>query len=115
METQPLNKDLYNKCLELNIKSFTLHFSGGNDEGFLDVSIQFDKRSAEKDSYFELQSDIEDWAWDVYSYSGAGDGRTYGDDITYDIQDKSVTCEGWYTREIRTKLSESFNFLDVEG
>jgi hypothetical protein len=39
---------------------------------------------------------VEDWAWDVYEYSGAGDGTEYGDDIIYNISAKKVSGSPWY-------------------
>ena len=43
-----------------------------------------------------LESDIDDWAWDVYEYGGAGDGSDYGDDIEYDLVNMQVTTSGWH-------------------
>ena len=39
------------------------------------------------------------WAWEVYSYSGAGDGSDYGDDIVYDLVNKKVTTSEWFTEQ----------------
>ena len=74
MRAEPLKKEIYNKAKELGIKKIILRFSGGNDEGNLDVDMMPDWNQ-------DLASDIEDWAWDAYSYSGAGDGSDYGDNI----------------------------------
>jgi len=39
--------------------------------------------------------EIEDWAWSVYSYSGAGEGIDYGDEIVYDLVNKKVRTSEW--------------------
>jgi hypothetical protein len=39
----------------------------------------------------DLVTMVEDWAWSAYSYSGAGDGNDYGDDIFYDLVN-NVAC-----------------------
>lgn len=44
-----------------------------------------------------LENEIENWAWEVYQYSGAGDGDDYGDDITYDLKEGTATSSNWYT------------------
>jgi hypothetical protein len=92
MNAEPLNKDIYNKALALGIEKITLRFSGGSDEGCLDVDLT---PWNEKTTKFIV--DIENWVWDVYSYSGAGDGSDYGDDITYDLKNKRVSTSEWYT------------------
>lgn len=99
MNVEPLNKNIYNRAVKLGIEKITLRFSGGSDasdprgsgEGFLDVEVS--PPSYSKKNY-RLISDIEDWAWQVYSYSGAGDG---GDDIEYDLVNKKVSTSEWYT------------------
>ena len=40
-------------------------------------------------------TDIEQWAWDCIGYNGAGDGNDYGDDLTYDLVNKTVTHNEW--------------------
>ena len=91
MIVKPLQKELYNKLKELGVKRFTLAFEGGNDEGYLDVEIypyDLDDR--------EINGEIEDWAWSVYEYSGAGDGSGYGDKIMYDLEEGKVSTESWF-------------------
>jgi hypothetical protein len=94
MNAQPLKKAIYNKAKEFGIESITLHFSGGNDEGYLDIEIDpsVDDTSFNKD--FHRQ--IEDWAWQVYDYNGAGEGDSYGDDIVYDLKNGKVSTSVWY-------------------
>lgn len=91
MQTKPLKKAIYDKAKELGIESITLHFGGGNDEGYLDVELcEADKAP---DIFF---NEIEEWAWEVYDYSGAGEGDSYGDDIVYDLKNGKVSTGGWY-------------------
>jgi len=85
---QPLTKKIYDKAVSLGVTQIGLHFSGGSDEGYLNVSIQ--------PWNAELSDEVEDWAWGVYEYSGAGDGSEYGDDIIYNIADKTVSGSPWY-------------------
>jgi hypothetical protein len=92
MNAQPLSKDIYNKAKELGIEKINLAFSGGSDEGNLRVEL-FPWEKGEDGSF---SSEIEDWAWEVYSYSGAGDGNDYGDNITYDLVEGEVSTSEWY-------------------
>jgi hypothetical protein len=88
MTAQPIPKAIYNKAKELGITEIVLKFSGGNDEGHLYV---------ETNPYnSELESEIEDWAWEAYDYNGAGDGTDYGDTITYDLASNKVSTEEWF-------------------
>ena len=89
METiQPLPKALYDQLVAAGIDSFELQFQGGSDEGYLE--IEFNPFSS------DLHGAIEDWAWSAYSYSGAGDGSDYGDNITYDLKNKTASCSDWH-------------------
>lgn len=95
----PLPKNILEECKKQGVTSFTLQFTGGNDEGYLDV--EFDTR---KGGYHaglnDLSKFIESWAWDVYGYNGAGDGNEYGDSITYDlVQNKIQMLEWWHSRQ----------------
>jgi hypothetical protein len=86
---EPLKKEIYNKAISLGVTQIKLRFSGGNDEGFLDVEVQPWNQA--------FAHEVEAWAWDVYDYNGAGDGSDYGDDITYDLVNKKATTQEWYT------------------
>lgn len=89
MNAKPLSKEIYNKAKELGIERIILRFSGGNDEGYLDVETEpkFNQ---------DFASEIEDWVWEVYDYSGAGDGSDYGDDVIYDLKSGKVSTSEWY-------------------
>jgi hypothetical protein len=95
MEIKPISAKLYNFLKENKVKGFELRFTGGSDEGWLDVSINNDS-DFEHDEFGEICQTIEKWAWSVYEYSGAGDGSDYGDNITYDLENGSVSSEEWY-------------------
>jgi hypothetical protein len=109
MTIEPLNKDIYNQALELGIERITLRFSGGSDEGMLDVDVApWNEKTA------KLIADIENWAWDVYSYSGAGDGSDYGDDVEYDLVNKRVSSSEWYTARQEGDTAEIDLAIDDE-
>jgi hypothetical protein len=91
MKAEPLKKEIYNKAKELGITNIILKFSGGSDEGYLDIEFEdYDKYDQ------DFANEIEEWAWEVYSYSGAGDGNEYGDNINYDIENNKVSTSEWY-------------------
>lgn len=108
MKAEPLSKDIYNKCKELGVKQIILHFSGGNDEGYLDIEL-VDCQSPMRET---LQKDIDTWVWTAYDYSGAGDGSDYGDDITYDLDKNEVSTTEWYSQP--TYQSEPATKLELE-
>ena len=91
-----LPKWLYDRAFEMGIHTITLHFSGGSDEGYLNVHFSGDFDSGKGDPYSNgFSTLIEDWAWDAYSYSGAGCGEDYGDDIEYNLITKKVYVSDW--------------------
>ena len=73
MTIEPLNKDIYNKAIALGIEKIVLNFSGGNDEGYLNVTL-YPWHKDKSDAHNDLNAEVENWAWSVYSYGGAGDG-----------------------------------------
>lgn len=89
MRAGALPKAIYDKAKELGIDTIILHFSGGNDEGYLSVETSPKHNQ-------EFNDDIETWAWEEYNYNGAGDGSDYGDDITYNLETNEVSTEEWY-------------------
>ena len=126
MNAEPLNKEIYNKAITMGITKITLNFSGGNDEGSLNVELTpyTDENGNDKNeftrrfdmvSYSKLTNDIENWAWDVYSYSGAGEGSDYGDDIVYDLVNKTVSTSEWFTeRQYRDSDEHTMEFADED-
>ena len=102
MKAEPLSKELYTEAVYLGITTIELNFSGGSDEGNLNVNVTPNNH--------EFASKVESWAWDTYSYSGAGDGSDYGDDIVYDIKKKKVTTSEWsMTRQDGDSSEEKFS------
>jgi hypothetical protein len=88
MKAEPLSKAIYNKAKELGVNTITLAFSGGSDEGHLHVQTDIDN--------YDFEKLIEDWAWEVYDYSGAGEGNDYGDNIVYDLKEGKVSTSEWF-------------------
>lgn len=105
---QPLPKALADKAKELGITAISLEFSGGNDEGHLYVSI-----APQWNTEFERQ--VEDWAWGVYDYNGAGDGTDYGDTVTYDLEKGVVEVQEWYMERTENTLPNEDLVIAEEG
>ena len=93
MKILPLSKAIFDKAISLGVTEIHLNFSGGSDEGYLNVSV----RPYEKEGT-EFDKEIEDWVWQVYNYPGAGDGNDYGDDVVYDLVNKKVKTSEWSMR-----------------
>jgi len=83
-------KELFDSCVEAGVEKVILEFEGGNDEGHLYVSFEGEFTSE------DLEFKVVEWANEAYSYSGAGDGTSYGDNITYDLVNKKVSHQEWY-------------------
>lgn len=111
MDVINLPRKIYEKAVKLEIKSIRLSFTGGNDEGFLDVSLKGKKGFVENQ---EFESEINDWAFDAYDYSGAGDGSEYGDEIEYDLENNKVTTSSWHTETKRVSEGDFENELEVD-
>ena len=95
MEIEKLPKNLFDRAVALKVDEIHLNFSGGSDEGYLNVNLVYN--GDHNSELSKLESDVEKWAWDVYSYNGAGDGSDYGDDIVYDLVNKRAVTTEWYT------------------
>jgi hypothetical protein len=118
----PINlpKNLYNRAKKLKIKEIHLNFRGGNDEGFLEVYIVEEKlkknseellSTAKKNSALnQLEADIQEWAFDAYDYSGAGEGNEYGDDIMYDLVKMKASSSSWFTSRVEGTKENDINF-----
>jgi hypothetical protein len=100
MKIEPLPKHILDRAIELGVISIDLSFEGGSDEGFLHVELASppERRSdfSSDIPYIDLEEAVESWAWDVYCYSGAGEGSPYGDDIEYDIAGGTARHSAWY-------------------
>ena len=89
MNAEPLPKRLFDKAKGLGVTEIHLEFSGGSDQGYLSVGCEGSSNC------HDLEQEIEEWAWDAYDYSGAGDGSDYGDDITYDLVEMTISTSEW--------------------
>ena len=96
--------DLKPKLLALGIKSFRIEWSGGSDEGFLEVYVYTDEEQTESGhengAARAAHKMITEWANDAWAYSGAGDGTSYGDNFTYYLVSCRVECEEWYHQPV---------------
>lgn len=82
-------KTIVELCGHAGITSIHLAFSGGSDQGYLNVS------TSPVDAEQDLLEAIENWAHDAFQYNGAGDGTDYGDDYIYDLAGNTVSHTEW--------------------
>lgn len=110
-EAVKLSSELLEKAKKLEVNFISLFFQGGNDEGYLFVECSNkespwqdeDKGEARRVEIQSLADDVEKWAWDNYSYSGAGEGIDYGNNIEYDLQKNTATLSGWHHAPVNTE------------
>lgn len=99
IEVVNLSKEIYDKAISLGVTSITLYFMGGSDEAILEVGcVANNKENNSQIRSFE--SEINEWAFDAYNYSGAGDGSDYGDDIKYDLVNNKVIVSSWFHQRV---------------
>lgn len=107
---RPLPKNLFEKLVAAKIEKLSVHLEGGNDEGLINCALQPWPDSVECPELIKPVSDlldeVETWAFEAYSFSGAGDGTRYGDDIVYDLVNKTVTTTEWY-EEVKSGPTEN--------
>lgn len=107
MLVEPLSRPLYDQLRNAGVIALKLAFEGGNDEGLLDVTFEFDKgQKADRGVISSLSTAVDNWAWDVYSFSGAGDGTAYGDTITYNFETGKVTTQSWEMERVESEPQE---------
>jgi len=102
----PLPLRFMTRALSLGVSEIRLNWSGGSDEGHLNIDLR-DNEGQHLYFYGEDNQDIrnlgeelDEWAWDTVSYGGAGDGNSYGDVIRYNLKEGTVSTETWWTEEI---------------
>lgn len=100
MDTMPLRRDLYTRAIELGVRTIGITMEGGSDESYYTIDCQVpgrygDLSEEQRQVITKLEDDIEEWAYDAYGFSGAGDGSRYGDTITYNLVDNTVTNIEW--------------------
>jgi hypothetical protein len=107
MKTVPISTSLYDYLVKNNVTEFTLHFNGVSDEARLYVDC---KGNEDTELYTSIIERIEDWAWSVYDYSKAGDDfDEVGDVITYDLKNKKIISQEWYTKtHVGEEIVEDF-------
>lgn len=113
-EIKALPLEFFTRAKELKIEKITLNFSGGSDEGYLNVYFYGDAETIYTIEGENLNREIEEWANNAYDYSGAGEGYDYGDDICYDLKKNKVFFSEWYysrhdgpEKEIELKIDET--------
>ena len=115
----PLPKKIYDEAKELGVSSIELEFRGGNDEGHLHVGFVEHKTDdlvkivKRKNRINELAMEIEEWAFDAYSYSGAGDGNDYGDDVTYNLDTMKASVSSWHMERVDLEPDEEVS-IEIE-
>ncbi len=94
-----LPREIFDRARKFGIEAIVLNFQGGSDEGNLLINLKRKGNQPHK-NFDTFESEIEDWAWSAYVYSGAGDGSDYGDDITYDLMNMEVDTAEWYYQRV---------------
>ena len=112
MNIVPLTRPLFERAVDLGVTLIQLAFEGGSDEGFLNVNFFKGDEDVYDDTLADLYKTINEWAYKVYPYSGAGDGTRYGDTIVYDLEAKKATHESWGMQIQYGEKSESPMNLD---
>ena len=101
----PLPREIYRRCIEEHVTSIRLRFSGGSDEGYREVELngpdgRYFQWNTKDEKIVELVQLIDSWCDEKYRFSGAGDGNSYGENITYDIVNGTVTSQEWWTQQM---------------
>ena len=117
VEVKPLPKSLYDRAKKLNVTKIYLEFSGGSDEGHMYARLEQAKLNNEKCEPLKvenLEQDVLDWMEKTWHYSGAGDGSDYGDDLTYDLVENTVSTACWYYERQDTDLGDETLLIERE-
>lgn len=112
MEIKSIPQTIVDEALAIGATNIVLYFSGGNDEGYLDVVLYTSDKALEpSDASKALVKVIEQWVDDAYPYNGAGDGVDFGDTIEYDLSKGLVTHEEWFYKRVENKAEQK---LEIE-
>lgn len=113
----PLPLRFMTRALTANVELIIINWSGGSDEGHLDVQLQ-DETGKIISSWRgtnpllqPLLAEIEEWCYDAIPYNGAGDGSSYGDTIRYNLKEGTVSTEAWWTEEVHG--GEGFDTMET--
>lgn len=111
----PLPLKFMTRALTLGISGIQLNWSGGSDEGHLYIDLRNEDRKpiygSTDEGIANFRTEIEEWVYDTMSYNGAGDGRSYGDIIRYNLKEGTVSTETWWTEEIHG--GENFDTMET--
>lgn len=105
MTAKPLPKRIYNKAKELGINKIDIALSGGGDEGFCEVKLQFpigDTKTRKKEKLnarTQLSEEISDWASEAYMLDESVPDD-HGIDLTYDLVNMQATYQYWSTQPV---------------
>jgi hypothetical protein len=113
----PLPLKFMTRALAANVELIIINWSGGSDEGHLDVNLR--DKNGEFISHWQegrpllraLLADIEEWCYNTMDYGGAGDGSSYGDTIRYNLKEGTVSTEAWWTEEVHG--GEGFDTMET--
>lgn len=107
---KPLPEHIVQKAKEIGVDEIHLEFSGGYDEGYLNVCVYSNKVQRDKLKFKALESEIEEWAWstDGFDYSGSGDGRDFGDSLVYNLETGECTHREWWLTEAEQVTNHKF-------
>ncbi len=114
MTPKPLPKSIYSEAIRLGVVEIELAFSGGSDEGVLDVrlwtssDVDPERRSA-SDQFLsgpgrDLQREVEEWGGDTFYCASPVEGMPtrvlafgeFGETIVYDLERQVVSVRGWW-------------------
>ena len=97
MEAEPLPRKIFDELKRQSIAELELQFSGGSDVGYLTVQFKDESGQIMDGDFDEFKEQVENWAWEVYDYSGAGCGSDFGDNIAYNVENNTVKTASWET------------------
>jgi len=110
LKPEPIPLRFVTRALTLGVDKITLHWSGGSDEGYLHVSFS-GSEEVTWDATRDLGTEITTWGEETYYYNGAGDGTSYGDDVTYYLKEGRVSVQEWTM--VRQEGSENFDTMET--
>ena len=97
-------KKLYDKAKALQVTAIDINVSGGSDNAYVNVDITTSADWVAE--HRRLVAELEAWVWNSISYSGAGDGTDYGDDVTIDLLTDEVTTTSWHMERVENNAAE---------
>ena len=101
-QVAPLSKKVHDACITAEVTEIQLQFSGGSDSGYLYITFAIKDNPHKLINHLEPM--VDEWAWSVYEFSGAGDGTEYGSTITYNLVDQTATLTEWAYEKIHQDI-----------